>query len=96
MSKDVTGGPSDEVSGQPSDQVPNTSDHELEKLALTYGYNVVTRGQWMGFSRAIIFVLIATVIIFGGYPTQGTVIASIDIVSLVAVFVTGKVDGRSQ
>ena len=47
-------------------------------------------GQVFGFVIAIFFGLIAGILIYNGHDIAGTVIGSVDLVALVAVFVTGK------
>ncbi|WP_298797037.1 DUF2335 domain-containing protein [uncultured Pseudonocardia sp.] len=48
------------------------------------------RGQRFGLTIALAFLAVAGVLIFTGHDTAGTIIGSVDLVALVAVFVTGR------
>lgn len=52
----------------------------------------VSRGQTMGFLIALLFLAGAIALGLMGYPTQGVVLGTVDIVALVAVFLTGSRD----
>jgi hypothetical protein len=51
---------------------------------------LTSRGQLFGFITALLFLIASTVMVLYGHGLAGAVIGSIDLVSLVAVFVTGR------
>jgi uncharacterized membrane protein len=55
-----------------------------------------TRGAWLGFVVAVVFLAAAVYLILRGYTWQGTVLGSVDIVGLVSVFVIGKREQRKE
>lgn len=67
-------------------------EHRLaaEKYADRRAFNQASTGQWMGFLIAIVFGLIAWHLISHGYEIGGTILGSVDLVALVAVFITGR------
>lgn len=53
-----------------------------------------TTGQWLGFVIALAFLGVSAWLINGGHDTAGVILGSVDLVALVAVFVTGRLTGR--
>lgn len=64
--------------------------HTLETVATRRAFNQAGVGQAMGFIVALVFGLISWNLVKSGYEVGGTIIGTVDIVSLVAVFVTGR------
>lgn len=54
------------------------------------------RGQWMAYSLALIILTLGSVMIFKGREWAGTVLISVDLVGLVAVFITSKAMQRQE
>ncbi len=48
------------------------------------------RGQWLGFSIAVLFLAVATALALLGHPTLAGIIAGTTLISLVSVFVTNR------
>lgn len=64
--------------------------HETDSCALLGEINKDKRGQQFGFGIAILFGLIAFILGLTGQPWLGGIIATVDLVALVAVFVLGR------
>lgn len=59
----------------------------LENIGLKRSFNQSSTGQWIGFIIALFFGYLSYDLIVKGHELAGTIIGSIDLVSLVAVFV---------
>jgi len=64
---------------------------EIEKKGVKRSFNQSSTGQWMGFTIAIFFGVIAWDLAKSGYPVTASILGIVDIVALVAIFITGKV-----
>ncbi|GGB06798.1 DUF2335 domain-containing protein [Puia dinghuensis] len=53
-------------------------------------------GQRYGFAIAIIVILISGFLVYNGHDIAGTILGGVDLVALVAVFVTGKASQKSN
>lgn len=69
--------------------------HEIEKLALNSKCKQSTTGQWMGFTIALLFLVAAVWLILHDHEGAGITIITIDLISLVAIFVSGKYYSKS-
>lgn len=68
-------------------------DHriEIEKAGVKRSFNQSSTGQWMAFAIALVFGLIAWDLARNGQTTVAAILGSVDLVALVAVFITGRV-----
>lgn len=64
---------------------------EIEKTGVERSFNQSSTGQWMGFTIAIIFGFIAWDLAKSGFTVVASILGTVDLVALVAVFITGKV-----
>lgn len=64
---------------------------DLEKESVKRSYNQSSTGQWMAFFIAIVFGVIAWDLAKSGQEVTASIIGGIDLVGLVAVFITGRV-----
>lgn len=67
-------------------------DHriDIEKTGVKRSFNQSSTGQWMGFAIAIIFGFIAWDLAKAGFTVAASILGTVDLVALVAVFITGK------
>jgi len=67
-------------------------DHriEIEKIGMKRSFNQSSTGQWMGFAIAIVFGFIAWDLAKSGFTVAASILGTVDLVSLVAIFITGK------
>lgn len=74
------------------DQADAQADHRrgLEARVVNGGEARADRGQWMGLAVAVLFLVAAVVVILLGQPIVGGLIATVDLVALVSVFVLGR------
>lgn len=63
----------------------------MQFFSLREEASIAKRGQWMGFTIAVLFLLFATGLIASGKQVAGTILASVDVASLAAVFVFRQV-----
>jgi uncharacterized membrane protein len=63
----------------------------LEDKGLNRSFNQSSTGQWMAFGIAVLFGLIAWDLARNGSEMAAIILGSVDLVALVAVFITGKV-----
>ncbi len=68
----------------------------LETNVTTEEQRQGSKGQNYGFIIAILFLVAASVLIGLGHDTAGTVLGTIDLVALVAVFVYGKIKQKDN
>jgi uncharacterized membrane protein len=68
----------------------------LERIVVEGGSKRANTGMWLGFIISMVVLGLSAVLIFNGYQVAGTVIGSVDLVSLAAVFVIGRVDQRRE
>lgn len=60
---------------------------EIDKKGVNRTLNQRSTGQWMGFALALVFGFMAFYLITHGFETSGIILGSVDLVSLVGVFV---------
>ncbi len=67
-------------------------DHriEIENTGVNRTFNQSSTGQWMGFVIALVFGLIAWDLANSGFTVVASILGTVDIVALVAIFITGK------
>ena len=67
-------------------------DHriEIEKTGVQRTFNQSSTGQWMGFAIAIVFGFIAWDLAKSGFTIAASILGTVDLVALVAIFITGK------
>jgi uncharacterized membrane protein len=63
---------------------------EIEKTGVTRSFNQSSTGQWMGFIIAIVFGIIAWDLAKAGETVVASILGTVDLVALVAIFITGK------
>ena len=86
----------DDVIPNGGDRLMNTVekqlDHriEIENTGVKRPFNQSSTGQWMGFAIAIIFGFIAWDLAKSGFTVVASILGTVDLVALVAVFITGK------
>jgi uncharacterized membrane protein len=68
----------------------------LERTVIEGGSKRANVGLWLGFILSILVLALSAVLIFNDYEIAGTVIGSIDLVSLATVFVIGRIDQRRE
>jgi uncharacterized membrane protein len=69
---------------------------ELEKTVVGSQIKQSGRGQWLGFSIAIIGLAIAGYLIESGHDAAGATLGTADIVGLVSIFVLGRLDQKKE
>ncbi|PQQ37221.1 DUF2335 domain-containing protein [Photorhabdus luminescens] len=69
--------------------------HEIDNKVVSGGISKDKRGQWMGYSLAILFLVAVIYFAEKGNTILAGILGVIDIVSLVAVFVLGRYFKRS-
>lgn len=62
----------------------------IENVVIRSQANQGLRGQWFAFVIALFVLAASFYLILSGFEIAGTVLGSIDLVALVAVFITGK------
>lgn len=67
---------------------------DIEKSSVKRSYNQSSTGQWMAFFLALFFGAISWDLAKNGQTTAASIIGAVDIVGLVAVFITGRVKKR--
>jgi uncharacterized membrane protein len=74
------------------------SDHrqEIEKDAVKGGARRSWWGLWLGFVISVLVLGLSGGLIVAGYQVAGTVLGSVDLVSLASVFVIGRVEQRRE
>lgn len=70
--------------------------HKYNQNALDGEINLDRRGQWMGFSIAIIILVMAAVFAWKGNTTFAGTLVAIDLIGLVSVFVIGRRQGKKD
>lgn len=68
---------------------------EIEKISVLRSFNQSSTGQWMGFLIAICFGVIAWDLAKTGHTVVASILGTVDLVALVAVFITGKLTSNS-
>lgn len=68
----------------------------LERTVIEGGSRRANLGLWLGFILSIVVLALSAALIVNGYELAGTVIGSIDLVSLATVFVVGRIDQRKE
>lgn len=63
---------------------------EIEKIGVKRSFNQSSTGQWMGFVIAIVFGIIAWDLAKAGFTVVASILGTLDLVALVAIFITGK------
>ena len=63
---------------------------EIEKTGIRRSFNQSSTGQWMGYCIAIVFGIIAWDLGKSGKEIVASILGSIDLVALVAIFITGR------
>lgn len=63
---------------------------EIEKTGVKRTFNQSSTGQWMGFLIAITFGVIAWDLAKSGFTVAASILGTVDLVALVAIFITGK------
>lgn len=75
----------------------HTMDTELvglEKQDQVHRAKAVQRGQWMGFAIALAVLLASVALALAGHPSVAIVLAGLDLVGLVAIFLAVKLPQR--
>lgn len=67
---------------------------DVEKIGVRRSFNQSSTGQWMGFSIAIVFGLIAWDLAKSGQTVVASILGTVDLVALVAIFITGKLSKK--
>ena len=67
-------------------------DHriDVENIGVRRTFNQSSTGQWMGFAIAIVFGFIAWDLAKSGFTVAASILGTVDLVALVAIFITGK------
>lgn len=87
----------DEVIPNGGDRLMSTVEKQLkhriniEETTVKRSFNQSSTGQWMGFFVAVFFGLIAWDLAKSGHTITASILGVIDLVALVAVFITGRV-----
>lgn len=63
---------------------------EIEKIGVKRSFNQSSTGQWMGFVIAIVFGIIAWDLAKAGFTVVASILGTLDLVALVAIFISGK------
>lgn len=69
---------------------------EIEKIAVKGGNSRSWWGLWLGFVLSVMVLGLSAGLILAGDQVAGTVLGSVDLVSLASVFVIGRVDQRRE
>lgn len=64
---------------------------QIENKGVDRSFNQSSTGQWMAFAIAIIFGAMSWDLAKSGHDVTATIIGGIDLVGLVAVFITGRI-----
>lgn len=72
----------------------NVDSLGLQRMAVQEEARQIARGQWLGFG--VLGIVLAVAILFAvlGYPGIAAIVAGVDVVALVALFVTGQKTAR--
>jgi uncharacterized membrane protein len=65
--------------------------HAMQRATILGSQEITKRGQQYGLAVAVIVLVVAMILVLTGHDKAGMVLASVDLVSLVAVFVVGRV-----
>jgi uncharacterized membrane protein len=68
----------------------------LERKIVEDGSQRANIGMWLGFIIAVVVLGVSAALIWTGYGWQGTVLGSVDVVGLAAVFVVGRAEQRRE
>lgn len=68
----------------------------LEQVVVEGGHKRANVGLWLGFAISLFALGLSAWVITQGYEVAGTIIGSLDVCSLAAVFVVGRVDQRRE
>jgi uncharacterized membrane protein len=68
----------------------------LERTVVDGNEERAKRGQWMGFTLAIVVLGLGTSMVFSGHDAAGATIVSADLVGLAGVFVYGRRTQRQE
>jgi uncharacterized membrane protein len=63
----------------------------IENIGIKRSFNQSSTGQWMGFIIAILFGLISWDLAKNGHTVVASILGTVDLVALVAIFITGRV-----
>lgn len=74
------------------DQADTQAAHRrtLESRVVNGAEARADRGQWMGLAVAVLFLVGSLIVILAGHPIVGGILATIDLVALVSLFVLGR------
>jgi uncharacterized membrane protein len=64
--------------------------HAIEMKEVEQPFQLARRGQWYALSAMFLILVFATVLVYRGSVTAGAIVAGIDVLGIVTVFVTGK------
>lgn len=67
-----------------------SAELDLTRYQMRARERSIERGQWMGLSIALVVFSLCTYLIATGNEVAGTLLASVDLLALVALFVLGK------
>jgi uncharacterized membrane protein len=73
-----------------------TDGADIHKVAIAGQIQINKRGQWFGFSICFAVLLLAGYFAYLGFGTAAAAMASLDLVSLAAVFVIGRQTKNNQ
>ncbi|MEP2689170.1 DUF2335 domain-containing protein [Maribacter dokdonensis] len=62
----------------------------VENIGVRRTFNQSSTGQWMGFIIAIVFGFISWDLAKSGFTVAASILGTVDLVALVAIFITGK------
>lgn len=68
----------------------------IENIGVRRTFNQSSTGQWMGFGIAIVFGLIAWDLAKSGHEVVASILGTVDLVALVAIFITGKSQNKNK
>jgi uncharacterized membrane protein len=68
----------------------------LERIVVAGGSRRANIGMWLGFIISMVVLALSAALILKDHEVAGTVIGSVDLVSLATVFVVGRVDQRTE
>jgi uncharacterized membrane protein len=69
---------------------------EIEKVAVKGGSRRSWWGLWLGFTISMVVLGLSAGLILAGYQVAGSVLGSVDLVSLATVFVIGQSEQRRE
>jgi len=73
-----------------------THRQEMERIVVEGGSRRSWYGLVLGFTLAVLFLVVSTALIVRGHQWAGAVLGSVDLVALVTVFVVGRTEGRQE